>query len=202
MKPVLYSIDPVLLFGGIGLLVMALWASPASYGRRMLRWRPLRWLGDSLRWHLPLVHWFERTSALVQVVELLRMSLCGGCPVNDAIRGALNLDVNLHFRRRLACWLQRVERGEEIAGSARACALGAPLAWAFDSGLNAANTPAILEMLASHYRAVYNYRLNLTRYILWPLGIVLLGAIVGFVVYAAFAPTAAILKHLALNLYP
>ncbi|OHB68774.1 MAG: hypothetical protein A2Y77_11295 [Planctomycetes bacterium RBG_13_62_9] len=202
MAPLIYRVDPILLFGLIALVMMLYWVRRVSRGPSLHAFYPLRWLGDSMKWYLPFMHWFARAHSMVQAVELLRMSLNGGCPVNEAIRSTLDLDVNVHFRRRLACWLERVERGENIAGSARLCDLGAALAWAFDSELNAANTPAILEMLESHYRAVYNYRVNLARYILWPLGIILLGVTVGFIIYAIFSPGVAVIRLFAGSIYP
>jgi type II secretory pathway component PulF len=57
-------------------------------------------------------------------------------------------------------------------------------------------------MLEAHYRSDYSYRVNLARFILWPLGIIALGATVGFVVYAVFAPAVAVLRHLAGQIYP
>ena len=185
----------VLIIGGISLYGLSRWRRP---GKPYLH----SWVIDSLKWFLPLVHWFERNRSLVQVVELLRMSLSAGCPINEAIRGTLQLDVNVFFRARLICWLRRVERGENIAESARRCGLGAALAWAFDGGAQTGNTPAVLEMLESHYRFNYSYRVNLTRFILWPLGIIALGATVGFIVYAIFSPTVAILRSLAATIYP
>jgi len=170
--------------------------------RRRDRMGLFLWLGDSVIWWLPFVRGFEKRLALVQVTELLRISLTAGCPVNEAIRGTLKLDVNLFFQKRLRCWLDRVERGEDIAQSARRCGLGPGLAWAFDRDANPANAPAVLEMLESHYRASYTYRVNLTRFILWPVGIVLLGLMVAFVVYAVFSPGVAIINQLALNVYP
>lgn len=160
------------------------------------------WIIDSLKWCTPGVHWFERNRSMVQVVELLRMSLRAGCPVNEAVRGTLHLDVNVCFRSRLVCWLQHVERGENIAESARRCGLGAALAWAFDGGADTGNTPAVLDMLESHYRSNYSYRVNLARFILWPLGIIALGVTVGFIVYSIFAPAVQVLRYLAASVYP
>jgi type II secretory pathway component PulF len=168
--------------------------------QRLDRLSVVRRLGDSLLWFLPVVRRFQRDGSLVRSLGLLRISLIAGCPVNDAIRGTLDLDVNWWFRRRLQCWLTSVERGEDIAESARRCGLGRALAWAFDGG--GGDTPAILEMLESHYRSLYLYRLNLTRYILWPVGILLLGLMVGFVAYAVFSPAVAIVNSMALNVYP
>jgi type II secretory pathway component PulF len=76
------------------------------------------------------------------------------------------------------------------------------VAWAFDACASAESTPAILEMLESHHRSLYAYRMNVTRYILWPVGILMLGLMVGFVAYAVFSPAVAIINVMALNVYP
>lgn len=189
----------------LGLVVLAA-AGPWLY-RLSRRRRPERpylhsWILDSLKWHLPVVRWFEKNRAMVQVVEVLRLALRAGAPVNEAIRSTLSLDVNLLFRTRLVCWLRRVERGEALGGSARRCGLSNALAWAFDGGAETGNTPAVLELLESYYRSNYSYRVNLTRFILWPCGIILLGAIVGFIVYAVFSPGVMVIRQMVESVYP
>ncbi len=194
-----YDTHPGLVLALLVLLIVEYQVHQTSHRRRLERPYPLLWLGDFLKWRLPVVHWFEKRRSLIQVADVLRMALNAGRPVNEAIRSALDLDINQRFRRRLACWLTRVERGEDIPGSARRCRLGASLAWAFDRG---ADTPAVLELLESHYRATYIYRVNLARYIIWPLVIIMLGSTVGFIVYGMFSPAVAVLRELANSVYP
>jgi type II secretory pathway component PulF len=145
-------------------------------------------IGDFIKWHLSIPRWFAKNYALVQVVELLRLSLKAGCPVNEAIANTLTLDVNNCFKKQLQRWLEKVEAGENIAGAAREAKLGAPLAWAFDEKVNQGNTLGILEMLESYYRSNYSYRVNLARFILEPCMVIMIGLIVGFVVLAIFLP--------------
>ncbi|MHC4457741.1 MAG: type II secretion system F family protein [Planctomycetota bacterium] len=159
-------------------------------------------IGDFVRWHLPILHWFERNYSMVQVVELLRLSLNAGCTVNEAIANTLGLDVNNHFKKSIARWLTRVERGDNIATAARESKLSNSLAWAFDDKVNRGNTLSILEMLESFYRSNYSYRVNLARFIMWPCVIILMGLVVGFVVYAIFSPSVAILHHFATSVTP
>jgi type IV pilus assembly protein PilC len=159
-------------------------------------------IGDFVKWHLPVLHRFERDYSMVQVVELLRLSLHAGCPVNDAIDNTLGLDVNHCFRKRVRSWLERVERGDNIAEAARASRLGSPLAWAFDEKVNQGNTLSILEMLESFYRSNYSYCVNLARFIMWPCVTLLMGAIVGFVVYAIFMPGIEIIRQLTGIVHP
>ena len=159
-------------------------------------------IGDFVKWHLPILHRFEKDYSMVQVVALLRLSLSAGCPVNDAIDNTLGLDVNHCFRKRLQRWLGRVECGDHIADAAKRCRLGSPLAWAFDDKVNQGNTLSILEMLESFYRSNYSYYVNLARFIMWPCVTLLMGAIVGFIVYSIFMPGIEVITHLANMVHP
>jgi len=159
-------------------------------------------IGDFIKWHLPLLHWFEKNYSLVQVVELLRLSLNAGLSVNDAITNTLGLDVNNCFGKRLQKWLAKVEAGSNIAASARECKLSRPLAWAFDERVNQGNTPQILEMLESFYRSNYSYRVNLIRFIMEPFLVIVTGTMVGFIVYAIFSPGVAIVNQMANLMIP
>jgi type IV pilus assembly protein PilC len=169
-------------------------------GRRPDRPRWLSWIGDTVKWYLPVTRWFQNNRSSLQVTELLRLALTAGSTVNDAIRATLQLDTNLHYRRRLKCWLTQVERGEPIGVSARQCGLGSPLAWAFDA--QTGDTTAVLDMLESFYRSNYSYRANLLRFILWPCVIVALGCIVGFIAYSLFTPGVAVITELSGLIYP
>ena len=153
-------------------------------------------MGDFVKWHLPVLHKFERDYSLVHVVELLRLSINAGCTIDESIDNTLDLDVNMCFRRRLEKWLDRVQRGENVAAAIRQSRLGAPLAWAFDQKVNQGNTPAILETLESFYRSSYSYYVNLARFIAWPCIILVMGASVGFVVYAIFCPGIVVINQL------
>lgn len=139
---------------------------------------------------------------MLQVVEMLRLSLNAGCPVNEAINNTIGLDVNNRFKRRLKKWLKKVERGDNIATAARKSKLGSALAWAFDEKVNQGNTLVILEALEAFYRSNYSYCVNLARFIIWPCIILCMGIIVGFVVYAIFAPSIAIINHLVTLVTP
>jgi len=159
-------------------------------------------IGDYVKWHLPVLHNFEKNYSLVQVVELLRLSLNAGCTVNNAIKNTLDLDINNRFKKRLQRWLGKVERGDDIATAIRRSKLGSPLAWAFDEKVNQGNTLMILETLESFYRSNYSYYVNLARFIMWPCLILVMGVIVGFVVYAIFSPTIVIIESLSGKVLP
>jgi type II secretory pathway component PulF len=109
-------------------------------------------IGDFIKWHLPILHWFENNYSTLQAVEGLKIFLSAGNPVNEAIRNIINLDVNCCFRKRLKEWLKKVEAGDDIASAARQCDLANSLSWAFEQQENPQNTLPVLEMLESVYR--------------------------------------------------
>ena len=193
----------------IGLIfaIIVLVVVPVSIRVRFRPRRPqkpylLSRFGDFLKWHLPVLHWFEKNYSMVQVVELLRLSLNAGYTVNDAIDNALGLDVNNCFRKRLREWLEKVKRGDNIAAAVRESKLGSALAWAFDEQVNQSNTLSILETLESFYRSNYSYYVNLARFIMWPCVTLLMGLMVGFVVYAIFSPGISIIQSMTNSVTP
>jgi type IV pilus assembly protein PilC len=195
-----WLIWPVLILSFIAIIIISIYSKfrPRRPDKPYLFSR----MGDFIKWHLPVLHNFEKNYSLVQIVELLRLSLNAGCAVNEAIENTLGLDVNNCFKKRLRKWLDKVERGDNIAAAIRESGLGSPLAWAFDEKVNQGNTLTILETLESFYRSNYSYAVNLARFIMWPCLILIIGSIVGFVVYAIFSPGILIIEALSGKVLP
>jgi type II secretory pathway component PulF len=150
-------------------------------------------LTDALKWRLPGLHWFERNYSLLRTARALRLAIDAGCSLDHAMQNTLLMDVNASFRKRLEAWCGRVLRGDNVADAARRSRLPEPLAWAFDQSANPGNTPAALEVVESTCRLEYGYRRNLARSIFWPCVTLAMAALVGYVVYAVFAPISAML---------
>ncbi len=150
-------------------------------------------LGDRIKWFTPVLGWFEKTSGNHNLVRALRIGLIAGYPVNTILRNVLGLDVNACYLGCIKNWLNKIESGDNIAQSARSCGLDKTLAWAFDDTINKGNTPQILEGLEDVYRSKYNYRKNVLASASWPLIILGMGLIVGYVVCAMFMGTFSIL---------
>ncbi|MDT8303068.1 MAG: type II secretion system F family protein [Sedimentisphaerales bacterium] len=194
------------LIGGIFALFILIIIPVSIY----VRFRPRRpqkpylfsRIGDYIKWHLPILHWFEKNYSMVQVVELLRLSLNTGNTVDNTIKNTLELDINNCFRKRLKNWLKRVKRGDNISTSVRESKLGSALAWAFDEQVNQGNTLSILETIESFYRTNYNYYVNLARFIMWPCITLIMGVTVGFVIYAIFIPQIQVISSLSGIVYP
>jgi type II secretory pathway component PulF len=172
-----------------------------SRPRRPEKPYPISRVADFLKWHLPIIRWFEKNYSMVHTLEILRLSLHSGSTVNAAIANTLKIDINNCFKKRLSHWLQNVEQGKNIAESAKLCKLGPAFAWAFDDAINT-NTLSILEMLENVYRSNYNFRINMTRFILGPSSVILMGLVIGFVVYAFFSPYIAVIDNLCQSIIP
>ena len=152
-------------------------------------------IGDFCKWHFPVLRWFERNFSLLQTVSFLRLSINAGSTVDQAIAGAAELDANVCYRRRLRDWLERLQGGQDIAQAARKSRVGSTLVWAFDQEVNRGNTPAILQSLESFYRSNYSYMSNLAKFIFWPCVSIVMGLLVGLVIYAIFAPMVGLIYH-------
>jgi len=179
-------------------VLIPLWSYTRFRPRNPQKPRMISRLGDFLKWHLPLVRWFEKTYSFIHMLEYLRLSLISGCSINNCIEYTLGLDLNHCYKRMLKKWLQRVEKGEDVALAAQQSGLPPSLSWAFDSKINQNQTPQILHILEDHLRIHYNYLANLSRYIFWPMIILGMGLIVGFIVYAIFTPLITLIQHLTI----
>jgi len=160
----------------------------AFRARRADRPQPLAWLGDGIKWRLPVARWFERNRSMLQTVKVLSLCLRAGSTIDLAVAATLGLDVNRVFRKRLRRWYERVCRGEDPAAAARASGVGRSLAWAFDTRANPNNAPRALDVLESVYRSRYSFRLALLRMVGWPVVIVALALLVGWTVYCLYLP--------------
>ncbi|MBP8604734.1 MAG: type II secretion system F family protein [Phycisphaerae bacterium] len=176
------------------LLIVLRCVFSSIYRRRSGRLSLTNRLSDWFKWHLPVIHWFEKTRAHLQLIEMLKVGLQAGWPVNTVIQNALDLDMNWCFRKRLEQWLSRVEEGQNIAKSAQQCGFDKALIWSFDESINKGNTPQILDALEHLYRSRYHYRINLMNAVCCPLIIVGLGCFVGFVIAGMYLPMVKIIE--------
>jgi type II secretory pathway component PulF len=186
-----------------GLLVLGFVIGGAFYVRVKARPRrpdrpyAISRIGDFIKWHVPMLRWYEWNRAMQRITGMLRLSLNAGCTVNEAIANTLQLDINECFKRELKKWLDRVERGDDIGQSAQQCGLGSAMAWAFADMRNHCNTLDVLETLESSYRWGYSRAAALARFIIGPCETLCLGLMVWFIVYAIFASLVAVIHATA-----
>jgi type IV pilus assembly protein PilC len=187
--PLLLAVLVLCLLGGVPMVIYF-----GFRARRPGRPWTTSYAWDYLKWHLPVLHWFERTLSVAQTMGLLRLALDSGVPMDEAIAAASELDVNSCYRRRLTRWLERVQRGENVAEAARRSRVGRALAWAFDADAGSGHTPSVLESMEEVYRARYACVAAVARSIVWPVAILAIALLTGAVVYAVFAPLCQIVE--------
>ena len=148
--------------------------------------RLLSRLGDRIKWYMPVSHWFEKTFGNLYLTQTLRTGLAAGHPINTVLRHVTSLDINLCYHNQIKKWLDKIESGDNITDSARACGLDKTLSWAFDDTINKGNTPKILEGLEELFRHKYNFRKNVLTAASIPFMVLGLGLAVGYVVLSMF----------------
>ncbi|MBI5725703.1 MAG: type II secretion system F family protein [Planctomycetes bacterium] len=174
----------------------------AVHNRDFLKTRLSLLFGDFLKWCLPILHRLELKRSQHSLVQCLRMSLRAGRTIDGAISDALLLDVNRMFRGRIARWLERVQKGEDVSASARSCRIGANIAWAFDNKVSGSNTIRILEMLENTLRQDCTFIAKTAGAIFWPMVTLGLAAIVLDVVYFSIFPYFNLMKFAVLTYMP
>ena len=85
----------------ISLIPIILIVQPRFRRCRPQEARLLSRLSDQIKWHLPIVHGFECAYAQLQLIEILKVGLRAGYPVNTTIRNGLGLDMNHCYRHRM-----------------------------------------------------------------------------------------------------
>ncbi|MBE0534961.1 MAG: type II secretion system F family protein [Phycisphaerae bacterium] len=195
-------------YAAVGVLMCCVtWTLGAALWVRFRPRRPekpylLSRVGDFVKWHIPVARWFEKNYSMLQAVALMRVSLRAGATVDQAIRGTLGLDTNCRFRICMARWLERVERGDNVAAAAKSSGVPKALAYAFDTDTNGGTTTEILQVLEEFYRSSYNFRANVAKAVAVPVMVVGLGAMVGLVIYAMFVPMNTMLWVMMSDLTP
>ena len=179
---------------GLTFIVMPMWIYTMFRPRRPHDPYLLSTWGDWLRWHVPFLGVFERRASLQQVAEILQLGLRAGSPLDRTLAAAAELDVNIVYRRRLRKWHDGVEAGQDAAGAARASRVGESLAWAFDAEINPAGASAVLESIHGACVADSGLRRNVARNVFWPVMMMLVAMMVGFVVFAIMMPTAIMIQ--------
>lgn len=151
---------------------------------------------DWIRWHTPIVHWYEFNYSALSLVELLRHSVNAGIPTDQAFKNSTSLDLNFCFKKRLIRLSHELEQGHSVASSIIIHKLPKPIAWAYQSANDQERLGKVFELLENFYRSNYSYMVNMAKYILTPLSVIAIGLFVGFICYAIFSPIVLIIETL------
>lgn len=151
-------------------------------------------LADYVRWFIPGWHRCEHAAGVAQAAGCIRFGLLAGIPLHRALRNAADLDVNIVLRARLLRWADDVERGVPGPQAARNARVGAFVEWAFATPAAGSALPDSLAFVHDYYQAAAYHWALILRQLLWPLTVIALGVVVGFIVYSLFTPLAALIN--------
>ncbi|MCH7702682.1 MAG: type II secretion system F family protein [Planctomycetes bacterium] len=175
------------LIGAVILLIRTLW--PVG---RIIRF--LERVGDRVRWSLPFTRQIDWGQGMATACGVLEMGLTGGLPLDRAARLASDLRINHYVRVRLEEFTALVLGGASAVQAAREAKLGAMCVAALAAISRGEDPHTVLGHAADCYRQVANQWWHATAKLLWPLGTLVLGAMVGFVAWALFEPLVALIE--------
>jgi type II secretory pathway component PulF len=96
------------------------------------------------------------------------------------------LEINCVAREKLQQWRKLVNRGVSATGAIQQAGLGRSLAWAFDGpGEHIEHTLRVLEEL---HRNNLHHRTRLAASLGYPIGLLVLGTLIGLQLYTMFLP--------------
>lgn len=152
---------------------------------------------DTLGWYLPVWRSMSRQRGLAAVTGVMSTGLRSGQPLHRTVADAAQLDVNIHLRRKLRIFAEELGAGQPADSTARRLGLGRALAWALDPATHRGQLIDTLEMISNYFRNCVQYKAVLMMNTFGPAATIVLGLIVGFVIYAFFTPLVALIEATA-----
>ncbi|MHC4916658.1 MAG: type II secretion system F family protein [Planctomycetota bacterium] len=151
-----------------------------------------------LHWHLPFLSRFERRRAAAGYSLAASRLLAGGVPVEEALSIAARAAASPHFERIALAAAGRVAEGQKLsaalAAESRPGELPPDLLWYVELGESSGRLPEALSGAAdasfSRARGIVRSMVGL----IFPIGVILAGLMVGAVCYSVFHVLAAMLE--------
>lgn len=191
-------------FAGAGLLLIALiiLISVAIYLSMRPRRRPrlafTSRIADWIRWYTPAWRQVEISRGMRSILQAMRLGVRSGMSLEPAVRVAEVVDVNDQLKKRLRRFRELADRGVDLRQAAHQAGLGQVAAVAMAAGKRGGDLDAALRYAADYYSAVASRWWILLRNISWPIGTLVLGVMVGFIVVALFQPLVALINSVAM----
>lgn len=155
-------------------------------------------IADWIRWHTPAWRQVEMSRGMRSILQAMRLGVRSGMSLEPAMRVAEVVDVNDQLKKRLERFRSLVDRGVDLHQAAHQAGLGEVAAVAMAAGKRGGDLDAALRYAADYYSAVASRWWILLRNISWPIGTLVLGVIVGFIVVALFQPLVALINSVAM----
>ncbi len=151
-------------------------------------------LVDYLAWSIPGWRAKHQYASMAHAAAVLRVTLCSGMTMPEAIKAVADLDLNIVLRERFRKLYDLHLGGESIEQAGQKLGLPPRFLWALRSGQDRETLQASLELIERYYSLVASHWYLAMNTMLWPAVIVALGTIVGFVVFAFFLPVVRLIE--------
>jgi type IV pilus assembly protein PilC len=168
------------------LIALAVWLhiQPRRYPKLNL----YRRLTDRFLWHIP--GWGKKYEyeGLAHAAAILRLCLGSRMPMPDAIQCVIDLDLNYVLRNKFEKLHDRVLRGQSVISAGESLHFPPRFLWALRPGQDEESLQTSLTLIERYYSLVASHWFLAISSFAWPMIIVSLGTMVGFIVLAYFLP--------------
>jgi len=161
---------------------------------------PTSWLGrsqaltdftDTIKWWLPVSHWYEKHQATKLFAQSLEIQLRGGVAFRDALQLACQAKVNQDAGKRLERMREDIERGLSLSAAAARCGLfPSTFVQLFAMGETGGNMLPALQEIASRSTDACDRMVTWTTLVVVPAAVVVAGltvATIGISMFRMFA---------------
>jgi type IV pilus assembly protein PilC len=157
-------------------------------------------LCDLVAWYTPVARRLSVDHALAQVCQVLADSSRTAVPLPEALVHASALHINFKVREKLLRWRDALLQGNSPTLAAATAEMPPLIVGLLNPGefpraSNPDNSVGVFEFLARYYRARFSRLLITLRAAYDPAVALILGLLVGFVVFALFSPLAALINE-------
>ena len=200
---VLSSYSPVFI---LALLALALLIVQAVFVRVFFprvpdRVQTLAAFGDTIIWHLPLLRRIAATRALARQLPIMQAAIRAGHDLAPAARQAACVDANIHARRRMRRWAERIEAGGDQRAAARALRFPGALRSALMTARGPDELAAALDYLCSYYRSLLTHWEQLFVSAAIPVMVLTWAGCVAYIALAIFVPMYAMIDSVIASVY-
>ncbi len=152
---------------------------------------------DWIRWHTPGWRRLEKARSLRTVLRVMGLGVRSGMGLDVAARLAEGVDVNAQLRPRVHQFAELLVQGLPIRDAAREAELGEVTATALSGGQRANDMGAALRYAADYQGALASRAWIVLRAMTLPGWTILMGLMVGWVVYSLFHPLVALIDSIS-----
>ncbi len=161
-----------------------------------LRLRPRRYpeprlferFTDYLVWLIPGLRTQREYTDLAHAAAILRLALGSGMTMPEAAQCAADLDLHTVLRGRFRQFHDLLAKGEPTDQAGEKVHLPTRFLWALRSGQNRETLESSLELIEKYYSLVASHWSATLNALVWPVVVVGLGLLIGFIDLALFMP--------------